>query len=256
MQLFIVASLIFINLLLWLVMLLRFKNLFSTQNILQEFRGEMESLIKDAQRNTALSINLIDEKIKELKAVSAEAERKVSILRHELESQKSGAALEREIKTKTAVLNDAVSRAGRSGGSAPAKNRRGSSSAAQTAQSAKNARNSGSKSTALRAAARYRQEGLPGEDEAVALTGLFAENAQKSLFDPESPQITVTSSGDSYGKVPILKADVHISDQPLVPKKSFARRVKDMADLGRSVDEIAAATNHSTTEVQLVLDMS
>ena len=88
MGVFLVSSLTLINLLLWLVFLIRFKKLFSADDIMVKFRDGMDSLIADAQRNTLSNINLIDEKIKELKAASAEAERKVAILRHELETPK------------------------------------------------------------------------------------------------------------------------------------------------------------------------
>ena len=86
------------------------------------------------------------------------------------------------------------------------------------------------------------------------MTSLFNENAQKSLF--EEPQITVTPNGDAYGKVPVIKTQIVASDNPIKPKKPFARRVRELYDLGKTVEEIASATDHSTTEVQLVLDTS
>ena len=77
MGVFLVSSLTLINLLLWLVFLVRFKKLFSADDIMVKFRDGMESLLRDAQRNTLANINLIEEKTRELKAASAEAERKV-----------------------------------------------------------------------------------------------------------------------------------------------------------------------------------
>ena len=94
MAVFLVSSLTLINLLLWLVFLFRFKKLFSADDIMVKFREGMDGLIAEAQRNTLANINLIEDKIKDLKAASAEAERKVSILRHELQNSEKSAALQ------------------------------------------------------------------------------------------------------------------------------------------------------------------
>ncbi|MCR5046059.1 MAG: hypothetical protein K6A42_05745 [Treponema sp.] len=231
MGVFLVSSLTLINLLLWLVFLIRFKKLFSADDIMNNFRDGMDSLLKDAQRNTLSNINLIEEKTKELKAASAEAERKVAILRHELQNAEKSAAFQAQLslKTASASLQGAAK--------APAKR----------------SRTRASKSASSKVADAYKQNELPAEDEAFALTGLFKENAEKTLFD--APQITVTEEGDAYGKVPVLKTEIVASDNPIKLKKPFARRVRELADLGKSVEEIASATEHSTTEVQLVLDM-
>ena len=245
MGVFLVSSLTLINLLLWLVFLARFKKLFSTDDTMTKFRDGMESLLKDAQRNTLANINLIEEKTKELKAASAEAERKVALLRHELQGAEKSAAFQAQLALQTEASSmQALSK--------PAvKKTRAKTSLSSPAKAGSRTASRGSSS---RAAAAYKQNELPGEDEAVALTGLFKENAQKSLF--EEPQITVTKDGDAYGKVPIVKTQILASDDPIKPKKSFKRRVEELAALGKTVEEIAAATDHSTTEVQLVLDMN
>jgi hypothetical protein len=237
MAVFLVSSLTLINLLLWLVFLFRFKKLFSADDIMVKFREGMDGLIAEAQRNTLANINLIEDKIKDLKAASAEAERKVSILRHELQNSEKSAALQARLNMSyaAALSEDAPKAAAKKG------------KAKQPAKPA--ARKSISK-----AASAYKRNELPAEDEAFALTSLFNENAQKSLF--EEPQITVTPNGDAYGKVPVIKTQIVASDNPIKPKKPFARRVRELYDLGKTVEEIASATDHSTTEVQLVLDTS
>lgn len=252
MGVFLVSSLTLINLLLWLVFLVRFKKLFSTDDTMTKFRDGMESLLQDAQRNTLLNINLIEEKTKELKAASAEAERKVALLRHELQNAEKSAVFQAQLNLQSQTLESAVlaAQAGQASQAKPAAKRGRKPSAA----SAKAASRPAARSGASKAAAAYKQNELPDEDAAVALTGLFKENAQKSLF--EEPQITVTPDGDAYGKVPIVKTKIIASDEPIKPKKSFARRVRELADLGMSVEEIASETDHSTTEVQLVLDTS
>ena len=246
MELFLVSALTLTNLLLWLVFLVRFKKLFSADDIMTKFRDGMENLIKDAERNTARSMDVIDEKIRDSKAIVAEAERKVAILRRELQSAEKSAAFQSQLNLRASSFGQSVeerpSSAPLGAAKAPAKKAKGRG-AAKTSPKASS-----------RAAAAYKQNRLPGEDEAYALTGLFQENAEKSLF--EEPQIIVTKDGDAYGKVPVISAKIVASDNPIEPKKPFARRVREMADLGKSVEEIASATEHSTTEVQLVLDMT
>ena len=245
MGVFLVSSLTLINLLLWLVFLVRFKKLFSADDIMVKFRDGMESLLRDAQRNTLANINLIEEKTRELKAASAEAERKVALLRHELQGAEKSAAFQAQLNLQSEASSmQALAK--------PAA-KKGRGKASSSAASKAGAKTS-SRSAASKAAAAYKQNELPGEDEAVALTGLFKENAQKSLFD--APQITVTKDGDAYGKVPLIKTQIVASDNPIKPKKSFARRVRELSELGKTVDEIASETDHSTTEVQLVLDTS
>lgn len=268
-----ISALTMVNLLLWLVFLVRFKRLFSADDIMTKFRDGMENLLKDAERDTALNINVIDEKIRESKAIVAEAERKLAILRHELNSYEKSAALQAQINlTGAAALasedelpqRGATKRGrGKAALSAASKPALSAASKASSAPASKTASSSKSSSRAARA---YKQNELPGEDEAYALTGLFKENAQSSLFD--APQITVTQDGDAYGKIPVLKTRaedggrraaktaVFASANPIKPKKSFASRVRELSELGKTVEEIASATEHSTTEVQLVLDMS
>ena len=186
-------------------------------------------------------MNVIDEKIREAKAVVAEAERKVALLRHELQSAEKSAVFQAQLNMQSESLALQVQ------GQEKAAAKKGRTKAASK-PAAKASAKASSKSAASRAAAAYKQNELPGEDEAYALTGLFKENAQKSLFD--APQITVNQNGDAYGRIPV----VSMSDNPIKPKKPFARRVRELAELGKTVEEIADATNHSTTEVQLVLD--
>ena len=241
MEFVLLSALTLINLLLWLVFLVRFKKLFSVDDIMTTFREGMNNLLKDAERDTALNMNVIDEKIREAKAVVAEAERKVALLRHELQSAEKSAVFQAQLnmQSESLALQDQ--------GQEKAAAKKGRTKTASK-PAAKASTKASSKSAASRAAAAYKQNELPGEDEAYALTGLFKENAQKSLFD--APQITVNQNGDAYGRIPV----VSMSDNPIKPKKPFARRVRELAELGKTVEEIADATNHSTTEVQLVLD--
>ena len=236
MDFILVSALTLINLLLWLAFIVRFKKLFSVDDIMTNFREGMNNLLKEAERDTALNMNVLDEKIRESKAIVAEAERRIAVLRHDLESAQKSYSFGAQVNVQKALISQG-------------KKARGKAAAKSPARASAKSQGRGGKVEAA-----YKRNELPGEDEAFALTGLFQENAQKSLFD--SPQITVTEDGDAYGKIPVISADVVVSDNPIQPKKPFARRVRELSALGKTVEEIASETDHSTTEVQLVLDTS
>ncbi len=224
MQVFLVAALTLINLLLWLVFFVKFKKLFSIDNIMQEFRIGLEQLLQDAQRQTVSCVNLIEEKIREMKSITAQAERRLATLRRDAEISRQALSLQ------TSIVPE-------SSGEKPRAKRKASKAAEKYKKNAV-------------------MESMPSADESYMLTNLFRENAsQRSLFEEGGQAVFVNEEGDSYGKVPIVKPEVVVSDSPIVKKKDFARQVKDLNALGKGIEEIAAETSHSITEVQLVLDM-
>lgn len=226
MQIFLVAALTLINLLLWLVFFVKFKKLFSIDNIMQEFRVGMERLLQDAQRQTVSCVSLIEDKIKEMKSITAQTERRLATLRRDAEISREALSLQSSI------------------------------SPASSEEKPRAKRKSASKTVAEKYKKNGVLESMPSADESYMLTSLFRENAsQRSLFEEGRQSVFVNNEGDSYGKVPIVKPEIVVSDSPIVKKKDFARQVKDLNALGKSVEEIAAETSHSTTEVQLVLDM-
>lgn len=231
-----VAALILLNLLLWAVFLIKFKKLFTTEKIMLEFRAGMERLSSDLQRNTVSSVNLIEEKIRALKEASAEAERKIAIAERRLDTLKN----ERALFEQGAFLQSQIS--GRSA-DIPEKARSKKKPAAKAAVER------------YRKSAPLKETPVPGADAVYALTGLFKENAQKSLFEDAGQTVTVTSDGDSYGKIPLVKPEIVFSENQIVPKKDFLSQVRDLNALGKNVEEIAAETGRSTTEVDLVLAM-
>ncbi|MFA6936664.1 MAG: hypothetical protein WCQ67_00370 [Treponema sp.] len=74
-----------INILLWIILAIKFKKIFSTEEIIQKTRDELNKMLADVNRNADRNITLIDEKIKELKSVTAEADRHLKIAKLELE---------------------------------------------------------------------------------------------------------------------------------------------------------------------------
>ncbi len=81
--LFISVFFCILNILLWIFLLARFNKKFSTDDIIHETRIEMNNLIADVNRNTGRAIELLDDKIRELKALSADVDRHISVIKNE-----------------------------------------------------------------------------------------------------------------------------------------------------------------------------
>src|SRR5574344_1138812 len=93
----IVATLLcLLNIILWIVFAAKFKKIFSTDDIIEKTRDELNHMIADVNRNADRNITLIDAKIKELKSVTAEAERRLALERSEQEKHEKAKALAME----------------------------------------------------------------------------------------------------------------------------------------------------------------
>lgn len=78
MSITIIVTMCVINLVLWLAFFVKFKNLFSTEDVMKKTREEYGQLMNDINRNTLENINLIDSKIEELNDAIANAERRIT----------------------------------------------------------------------------------------------------------------------------------------------------------------------------------
>lgn len=228
----VVGGLIFINLLLWLVFFIKFKKLFSTDETMKKFQTGMEQLLSDMQRQISVAISLAEEQKKQLKALVAEAERKIAVAEKRLGTLQN----EKSILEQTALFQNQIA-----------------SHTAAATEKPKAKR----KTPAKTAAEKYKKHSsIPiDENAAYALTGLFTENAQNSLFEEGGQSVVVNQDGDSYGKIPLVKPEIVVSDNPIVPKKDFSKQVRELSELGRSVEDISAQTGRTTTEVELMLAM-
>lgn len=84
---FLTIILCLFNVFMWIIMLKRFKKMFSTDDIIASTRDELNKMIEDMNRNTGRDLSLADAKIKELKSVIAEAERRIGTLNSDLTRQ-------------------------------------------------------------------------------------------------------------------------------------------------------------------------
>ena len=68
-----------LNIVLWIFFLSRYKSFFSTDEIIESTREELDRMIADVNRNAGRNIDIIEDRIKELKAVVAEADRHIAL---------------------------------------------------------------------------------------------------------------------------------------------------------------------------------
>ena len=89
MQVFIIASMCIINLVLWLIFFIKFKRLFTVDDEIQKARTQYELLINDVNRNTLQNINLIDSKIEELNELVKLADTKILLAQDEIQKSRN-----------------------------------------------------------------------------------------------------------------------------------------------------------------------
>ena len=217
-------AIVAINVALWVIFLIRFKRLFSPDDVIEKTRAEMDNMIRDINNNTVRAIDIIDDRKKQLNRLIEEADRRIALARSE-EAKKISVSALRDTLDKKAVSE--VSRR-----------------AANTYK--KNA---------------PRSRPAPDASYAVTGEGEAISERQHSLFDDRQEEVrtktemNVMRDGTSYAKVPVIKPDVYFSETPIVPKKNFTKQVLEMAEMGLTIEQIAKQLSCSKTEVQMILDM-
>ncbi|MBQ8013118.1 MAG: hypothetical protein IJ257_01800 [Treponema sp.] len=231
-----------LNIILWVTAFLKFKKIFSTDDIIASTREQMDNMIADINRNAGRNIEIIEDRIKQLKHVVAEADRHLENARRELENQKALSSYQQKIDS---VVNERKS------------------ASAQTSLSSRAAQQylqNKSISSGIQGANRYEltDEGSRHAHFQQVQGDLFAQaddDEKKRIVSDTGTTFTVESDGSSYASVPLIGGNVTYADEPVQPKKKFAQLVRDLSHTGYSVEEIASELGSSITEVQLVLEM-
>ena len=231
--------LIVLNIILWMVFLKKFKNLFSTDDIISSTRLEVKRMIEDVNRATVKDMDIIESQIKQLKSIIAEADRHVAMARSELERQSKAYNLQTYTSSEMKKRLDVVS------------------------QSEFQPRNPAS--TAVSAYSRI-SDGLK-QDESYSITSegslylnkessqINEEQKEKVISSPSGTQFTVYEEGASVAKIPQLGPKVTFADNPVKPKKDINQQIRELDEQGYSQEEIATQLQLTITEVQFSLDM-
>lgn len=231
------------NIILWIVFLSKFKKFFSTDEIIDSAREELNQMIADVNRNAGRNIDIIEDRIKELKAAVAEADRHIAFAQTELERQKNAALFQQQLDSPQS------SQGGGNLRKRVSERYKKNSSRQQVSQEKHqddsfNLTSQGEKFV---------------QDEHSEQAGLFDQiqnaPAKNEIISDSGTVFSVKNEEPPVTKVPVVGPNIAYADSPIEPKKSFSEMVRDLSLVGHSVEEIAVELGRSTTEVQMVLDM-
>lgn len=81
---YLVAGICILNVVLWIAFAVRFRKIFSTDEIVSKTKTEVEKVLRDMQRQTSYNIDLLNGTIDRLRIINAEAEKKIDQLNKKL----------------------------------------------------------------------------------------------------------------------------------------------------------------------------
>ena len=229
------------NVVMWLVQVVRFKNIFSTDKIMQETRDQLNSMLMDINRNAERNISLIDDRIQKLKEVTEEADRHIQILKDEI-----------ALVEKTSAFKSRYQQIAHPEPPAPQIPVKDIESQVKEQKDKPVTKAKKSKPKARTPVAAYRQEQEQGDlfvSDKPANSTVVAEEERISLVVEGSEN---QASGQDLNEMPVITK----AKEPLVIKKSFSREVQELAAQGMKVEEIAAKLGRTIPEVNFALEIS
>lgn len=213
--------LIVLNLVLWLIFLFKFKTYFSTEDIIKKTRNQVDNIIRSVNANADINKQNLDKKIQEIRAVTAEAERKIVLLRNEM-----------TLMQKTASFRDQMN---------------------QLSETSK--KNSREKSRSLGGKNKNNATyaGRYGVDSQGQGDLFLTDKAVNELNLPD--KVSGRDDGDvsSLHRIPVMTPSVYLSENPIGVEEDFNSAVKKMVEQGMSPEEISTKTGRTVQEIELAL---
>lgn len=224
------------NVVMWIVFLRHFKNLFTTEDIVASTKEEVNKILMDLDRQTERNLMLMDNSIARLKSLNAEIDKKLKLL----DEMKNSAAGTAEL---TARIN-----------SKPSAGRKIAASAYEKNKIAKKNINSEDTVVLTRTGDQLSVEPFQ--------TTLFNEKSDfqqdKNSEIPVNHDIHVDSQGAAYAQIPVVAPKVFVSDTIADLSKApetLKDKILKLFDQGYNADVISRELGCSATEVQFVLDI-
>lgn len=228
-----------VSIILMVIILIRFKKLFSTDAIIDKTKSQMNRVIMDVNYNAKRDLELLNESSRRLRSLLEDADKKMEefseaaqLLRNLLaEAEKAGASNSGKIvyveSKKPAVVEPKTEEV-------------------KTKTKA---------NPYIDPNAAYRVRNIPPA--AGTQQSLFdeveKEEEQKSILKDET---LVTPDGAAYKEVPLIITKVY-DDKVASPKsnRSLKENVERLFNQGMQIDDIATELSCSTSEVQFIIDM-
>lgn len=219
-----------VSLILMIIILVRFKKLFSTDAIIEKTKNQMNRVIIDVNNNANRDIELINESSRRLRALLNEADKKMDNFREATQLLRNVIAEAEKISGK------------RNGKTVFVENERFSEI---TPVGQKEKRNQ-----FIDPDASFRVT----EKAPVRQGSLFDEPEEKSILKDET---VVTKDGAAYKEVPLIVTKVY-DEMPESATKSnrpLKDKVEKLFHQGMQVDDIAEELSCPASEVQFIIDM-
>ena len=224
-----------VSIILMIIILIRFKKLFSTDAIIDKTKSQMNRVIMDVNNNAKRDLELLNESSRRLHNLLDDADKKM-----------------KEFSEASQLLRNLIAEAEKTGNASNGKIVYVDAVKAET-EKKQEVKPKTKVNPYIDPNAAYRVKNIPP-----------AVGAQQSLFDETEDdsksilkdETLVTPQGAAYKEVPLIITKVY-EDKTATPKsnRSLKESVERLFNQGMQIDDIAAELSCSTSEVQFIIDM-
>lgn len=241
-----------LNLVLWGILLIRFKKIFTTDSIIEKTRDQLNKMIADIDKATDRDMFLSSEATKRIQAKIDDADKKIEMFSEATNRLRDMIAeadrINKLSNNKSSLYNNI---------SEPKKQAPKKANPVSKANIDKYLQNSTNSSW-------QNPSNSIDPDSYVQLK----PSAQGDLFDQEpepakiiKDEITVTQDGAAYKEVPLIITKIYEDSETEEPvekvevKKNLREQVQELYEEGMKAEDIALHLSCSITEVQFIIDM-
>lgn len=227
-----------ISVIIFFIILIRFKKLFSTEHILEKTKKYMENMINDINTNANRDMELMNESSKRMRSLLRDADFQISKFNEASERLKN--ILSEVEKFSNGKSKPQIYQTNKNISEIPAIAKK----------------NVSSKSMAAKAYSNFSPDDSFKVNNKIYQNSLFDdEPEQKSILKDET---LITSDGAALKEVPLIITKVYDDEKIKTTEdkeKNLNEKVQMLYDAGHGVEEIATELSCSITEVQLIIDM-
>lgn len=225
----IAVFLIIFNLIMWIIFAFKFKKIFSTDDIMNKTRNQINGMLTNLSNHTGTSISVIEDRIEKLKAICADAERKVEFLRSEIKKAESTKVFQEKLAALS--VENSVPKKNEQKHSNPYVNRY-KNEQLQVSLFSENDINQENKGKRL----------------SLQTDSLHSEPEHKN--ETEDKEIYL----EKVHQIPVIEPEVFLAENPVKIEKNISATVKELLKQGFTIEEIASKTKRSIQEIQFLAD--
>ena len=240
-----VACICIINIILWVIFLVKFKKLFSTDKIIDTTTDKMNRLVREIDNATDRDLSLTRESEKRIRELLSEAEKNMELFREAGQRLREMIAeaerITRHAETKSPIYNPNIEVI------------KAKPTPAQPVR--KNIE------AYIQNSANYKSKSKIDSESTYRVT----DSEQQDLFSQDKLIMTdtvtnVTEDGAAYKEVPLIITKVYeekpVENDNKNKKKNITKAVQELYNNGLTVEQIANELSCSITEVQLIIDIN